>query len=164
MTSSTNESPLKPARLLPTNTGGRSQYGTRDSGRLDGPPKEARTQKRLSLPPARPKGPKESPTTAKEDPDKKVARGQEAGHDFDLALAALHAGDYDSAAALVEKLRRGGQTDPSSYQLAIVQLALLIQEGRDCAQRHKTRSSALQAFSKQAQPYRLAPPQVDRSV
>lgn len=128
------------------------------------PQKKPEASKRLSLQPTRPKGPKESPSTVKEDRDKKVAGGQEAGRDFDLALAALHSGDYDSAAALVDKLRRGGQTDASSYQMAIVQLALLVQEGKDCAQRNKTRSAALKAFSKQAQPYRLDCSKVDRFV
>jgi hypothetical protein len=90
--------------------------------------------------------------------------GQEAAHDFDLALAALHSGDYDSAASLVEKLRRSSQDAPNSYGFAVVQLGLLVQEGRDCAQSHKTRS-ALRAFAKQSGPIQASEtPAVDRSV
>lgn len=93
-----------------------------------------------------------------------VSTSQQASHDFDMALAALHSGDYEAAAALVEKLRRSSQDDPNSYGLAVVQLGLLVQEGKDCAQRHKTKS-ALQAFAKQSRP--IQPPEspaVDRSV
>ncbi|MFN8608978.1 MAG: hypothetical protein U0931_15700 [Vulcanimicrobiota bacterium] len=89
---------------------------------------------------------------------------QQAAHDFDLALAALHAGDYESAAALVEKLRHSSQEAPNSYGLAAVQLGLLVQEGKDCAQRHKIHS-ALQAFARQARPVKPEEsPVVDRSV
>ncbi|MBS2036516.1 hypothetical protein JST97_16105 [bacterium] len=103
---------------------------------------------------------------SKQENEKKhsVSESQQAAHDFDLALAALHAGDYDSAAALVEKLRRSGQSAPNSYGLAAVQLGLLIQEGKDCEEQHKIRS-ALQAFAKQARPAHKDEVQVvDRSV
>lgn len=103
---------------------------------------------------------------SKQETEKKqsVSDSQQAAHDFDLALAALHAGDYDSAAALVEKLRRSSQNSPNSYGLAAVQLSLLVQEGKDCAEQHKVRS-ALQAFAKQARSNHHDDSQViDRSV
>ena len=118
-------------------------------------PKKGEVQK-----PPKSKGPKETAPTAQENAKKKVESGKEAAHDFDMALAAMHSGDYESAAALIDKLRRSGQTDPTSYQMAIVQLGLLVQEGKLSALRQKSRS-ALKAF---AQPVVREPSKVDRSV
>ncbi|MBN9417970.1 MAG: hypothetical protein J0I12_21155 [Candidatus Eremiobacteraeota bacterium] len=102
---------------------------------------------------------------AKLEKDKKIDEERKRPNsDLDLAMAALQSKDYDSAAALVEKLRRAAHEDPKSYQLVVAQLGLLAQEGKVSAQRHKTRLSALQAFSKQVRPQAEEEPTVDRSV
>lgn len=57
--------------------------------------------------------------------------------DYDIALAAFHSGDLDSAGALVEKLKKVGQEKPGVFHLAVVQLSLAVQEGRNGAKRQK---------------------------
>ena len=102
---------------------------------------------------------------AKLEKDKKIdEEDKRPNSDLDLAMAALQSKDYDSAAALVEKLRRAAQDDPKAYQMVVAQLGLLAQEGKVSTQRHKTRLSALQAFNKQIRPQAEEEPTVDRSV
>lgn len=102
--------------------------------------------------------------SAKREKDKKIEEEKPTeASDFDRALAALHSGDYETAAALVAKLRRAAQEDPNNYQLAVVQLGLLVEEGKSSAQRQDARR-ALVAFNKQVRLNKDDVPSVDSSV
>jgi hypothetical protein len=129
------------------------------------PPKKAEAPKRPPPPPPEHgKFSKEVEKSGKQDKDKKVDEEKPTdASDFDRALAALHSGDYESAAALVAKLRRAAQEDPNNYQLAVVQLGLLVEEGKSSAQRQDARS-AMVAFNKQVRLNKDEVPSVDRSV
>ena len=71
--------------------------------------------------------------------------------DYDIALAAFHAGDLESAGAMVEKLKRMGQEKPGVFQLAVVQLSLAVQEGRIGARKQKS-TRPPQVFQRQPAP------------
>lgn len=129
-------------------------------------PKKADPPQRQTPPiPDQAKAALERAKKAKLEKDKKIdEESKRPNSDLDLAMAALHSGDFDSAAALVEKLRRAAHEDPKAYQAVVAQLGLLAQEGKVTAQRHKTRVSALQAFNKQIRPSVKEETTVDRSV
>lgn len=87
-----------------------------------------------------PRGPKTSEAIGPwQPPDKgdRAAAGKDTAHDYDLALAALHTGDVDSADALLEKLKKADNDGASLFHLAVTQLSLAVQERRDCQKRGK---------------------------